>query len=53
MLSVVIVVHLFPHAVGLARQRGYKTLQLEADPNAADSYEKMGKQELKRPVENE
>lgn len=33
---------LFLHAVELARQRGYKTLQLEADPNAAGFYEKMG-----------
>ena len=33
---------LFLHALDLARQRGYKTLQLEADPNAAGFYEKMG-----------
>ncbi|HEX6271336.1 MAG TPA: GNAT family N-acetyltransferase [Anaerolineales bacterium] len=33
---------LFWHATGLARQRGYKVLQLEADPNAAGFYEKMG-----------
>ena len=33
---------LFDHAVELARQRGYKLLQLEADPNAAGFYEKMG-----------
>ncbi len=33
---------LFLHAVKLARQRGYKFLQLEADPNAAGFYEKMG-----------
>jgi ribosomal protein S18 acetylase RimI-like enzyme len=33
---------LFLHAVELARQRGYKTLQLEADPNALGFYEKMG-----------
>ena len=33
---------LFFHAGELARQRGYKTLQLEADPNAAAFYEKMG-----------
>ncbi|HJS20916.1 MAG TPA: GNAT family N-acetyltransferase [Anaerolineales bacterium] len=33
---------LFLHAVELARQRGYKHLQLEADPNAAGFYEKMG-----------
>ena len=33
---------LFLHAIGLARQRGYKILQLEADPNAVGFYEKMG-----------
>lgn len=33
---------LFLHAVSLARQRGYKSLQLEADPNATGFYEKMG-----------
>jgi GNAT superfamily N-acetyltransferase len=33
---------LFTHAVELARQRGYKTLQLEAEPNAVGFYEKMG-----------
>lgn len=33
---------LFLHAVELTRQRGYKLLQLEADPNAAGFYEKMG-----------
>ena len=33
---------LFLHAIGLARQYGYKLLQLEADPNAAGFYEKMG-----------
>lgn len=33
---------LFDHAVRLARQRGYKILQLEADPNAWGFYEKMG-----------
>jgi len=33
---------LFQHAVDLARLRGYKTFQLEADPNAAGFYEKMG-----------
>ena len=33
---------LFVHAVELARQRGYKSLQLEADPNAVGFYEKMG-----------
>ena len=33
---------LFFHAVELSRQHGYKTLQLEADPNAFGFYEKMG-----------
>ena len=33
---------LFLHALELARQRGYKTLRLEADPNAVGFYEKMG-----------
>lgn len=33
---------LFLHAIEIALQRGYKVLQLEADPNAAGFYEKMG-----------
>jgi GNAT superfamily N-acetyltransferase len=33
---------LFSHALDLSRQRGYKILRLEADPNAAGFYEKMG-----------
>lgn len=33
---------LFLHALSLARMRGHKILQLEADPNAAGFYEKMG-----------
>jgi ribosomal protein S18 acetylase RimI-like enzyme len=33
---------LFLHAAELSRQRGYKVLQLEADPNAAGFYERMG-----------
>lgn len=33
---------LFLHAVELSRERGYKTLQLESDPNAVGFYEKMG-----------
>lgn len=33
---------LFLHAVDLACQRGFKTLQLEADPNAVGFYERMG-----------
>lgn len=37
---------LFRHAVDLARQRGYKKLQLEADPNAAGFYQKMGMREI-------
>ena len=37
---------LFLHALGLARERGYKRLQLEADPNAAGFYEKMGMRKI-------
>ena len=33
---------LFSHALGLSRQRGCKSLRLEADPNAVGFYEKMG-----------
>jgi GNAT superfamily N-acetyltransferase len=33
---------LFLHAMGICRQRGFQALQLEADPNAAGFYEKMG-----------
>ena len=33
---------LFRHAVELARERGYKILQLESEPNAVGFYEKMG-----------
>ena len=33
---------LFLHATALARHRGYKSLQLEADPNALGFYKKMG-----------
>lgn len=33
---------LFLHAVEHARERGYKALQLEADPHAVGFYEKMG-----------
>lgn len=33
---------LFLHAVAVARDRGYKILQLEADPNAVGFYERMG-----------
>jgi GNAT superfamily N-acetyltransferase len=33
---------LFLHAVETARGRGFKTLQLEADPHALGFYEKMG-----------
>jgi len=33
---------LFLHAAQLSRQRGYQLLQLEADPNAAGFYERMG-----------
>lgn len=37
---------LFIHALELACQRGYKTLQLEADPNAVGFYEKMGMRKI-------
>lgn len=33
---------LFTHALESSRRRGFKTLQLEADPNAVGFYEKMG-----------
>ena len=33
---------LFLHAVERSRKYGYKILQLEADPNAASFYERMG-----------
>lgn len=33
---------LFLHAISRSRESGYKVLQLEADPNAAAFYEKMG-----------
>ena len=33
---------LFLHALSRAREMGYTILQLEADPNAAGFYEKMG-----------
>ncbi|HLO16428.1 MAG TPA: GNAT family N-acetyltransferase [Anaerolineales bacterium] len=37
---------LFLHAVELSRQRGYQTLQLEADPNAVGFYQKMGMHQI-------
>lgn len=37
---------LFHHAIVLARGRGYKSLQLEADPNALGFYEKMGMKKI-------
>ena len=37
---------LFLHALKLSRQRGYKRLQLEADPNATGFYEKMGMKKI-------
>lgn len=33
---------LFLHAISIARERGYKRLQLDADPNALGFYERMG-----------
>ena len=37
---------LFRHAVDLARQRGYKKLQLEADPHATGFYRRMGMHQI-------
>lgn len=37
---------MFLHAVTRARQRGFKILQLEADPNAMGFYEKMGMKKI-------
>ena len=37
---------LFRHALEASRQRGYKRLQLEADPNATRFYEKMGMRKI-------
>jgi ribosomal protein S18 acetylase RimI-like enzyme len=37
---------LFLHALELARHRGYKLFQLEADPNASGFYEKMGMRKI-------
>jgi ribosomal protein S18 acetylase RimI-like enzyme len=37
---------LFLHAVEFARQRRYKILQLDADPNAVGFYEKMGMKKI-------
>lgn len=37
---------LFEHAMNLARARGYKLLQLEAEPNAMGFYEKMGMRQI-------
>jgi len=37
---------LFLHALELAVERGYKKVQLEADPNAAGFYERMGMKKI-------
>ena len=37
---------LFFHALELSRQRGFENLRLEADPNAAGFYEKMGMKKI-------
>jgi ribosomal protein S18 acetylase RimI-like enzyme len=37
---------LFFHALELSSQRGFKNLRLEADPNAAGFYEKMGMKKI-------
>jgi ribosomal protein S18 acetylase RimI-like enzyme len=43
---------LFLDAISRARQMGYKTLQLDADPNAVGFYEKMGMHKIgERPSE--
>ncbi|MBE7535694.1 MAG: GNAT family N-acetyltransferase [Anaerolineales bacterium] len=39
---------LFIHALNLARQRGYKSLQFEAAPNALGFYERMGMMKIGR-----
>ena len=38
---------LFLHAVELCRSRGYKILQLEADPHAVGFYKKMGMHQVR------
>ena len=37
---------LFQHALEVSRQRGFENLRLEADPNAAGFYEKMGMEKI-------
>jgi ribosomal protein S18 acetylase RimI-like enzyme len=37
---------LFSHALEQSRQRGYKRLRLEADPNALGFYERMGMKKI-------
>jgi ribosomal protein S18 acetylase RimI-like enzyme len=37
---------LFRHALEVAKQGGYKRLQLEADPNATGFYKKMGMKKI-------
>ena len=37
---------LFIHALSLARELGYSKLRLEADPNAAGFYEKLGMEKI-------
>ena len=37
---------IFEHALSQARERGWKSLQLEADPNAAGFYEKKGMRKI-------
>lgn len=45
---------LFSSAVELSRQRGYRSLQLESDPNAVGFYEKMGMHRIsERPSEKD
>jgi ribosomal protein S18 acetylase RimI-like enzyme len=37
---------LFFHAVEISRDRGFRSLQLEADPNAVGFYERMGMKKI-------
>jgi ribosomal protein S18 acetylase RimI-like enzyme len=41
---------LFLHAVEKSRERGFRILQLEADPNALGFYEKMGMKKISEQI---
>ena len=48
--------HLFLDALSRSRSKGYRTLRLEADPNAAGFYEKMGMHQVgesSRPIDED